>query len=150
MDIETALDFLDSHVEVALATCEEGSPRIRIFQIMQREGTTLYFATSPVKAVYRQLQVDPRIEIVSLADRVSVRCSGKAHFDVDEERSRRIYDHTPVLQRLYSSYDKLVCFALPIARLDYYDLRPTPPIFRHYNLEAGTEGSGFIGERFAK
>ena len=40
-------------------------------------------------------------------------------------------------------------FALPIAEMDYYDLRPTPPIFRHFNLREGTEGAGFVGERFS-
>lgn len=44
--IQKALDFLKSHIEVAFATCEGNRPRIRVFQIMKQEGTTLYFATS--------------------------------------------------------------------------------------------------------
>ena len=34
--------------------------------------------------------------------------------------------------------------------MDYYDLRPTPPILRHFDLRAGTETGGFVGERFMK
>lgn len=148
--MQTALDFLNENREVAFATSEGNVPKIRIFQIMRQEATTLYFATSPQKEVYRQLMVNPQVELLAMADRVSVRCAGRVCFDVDDERRRWIYDNNPVLPRLYSSYDKLVYFSLPIAEMDYYDLRPTPPILRHFDLIAGTEGAGFVGERFSK
>ena len=41
-------------------------------------------------------------------------------------------------------------FCLPIAEMDYCDLSPTPPAFRHFDLMAGEEGCGFVGERFRK
>lgn len=148
--MKEALDFLKSHKEVALATCEGNRPKIRIFQIMRQEGNTLYFATSAQKAVYKQLQENPYVEILTMDNQVSVRCVGKANFDVDDERKKWIYDHNDVLPRLYSSYDKLVYFALEITEMDYYDLRPTPPILRHFNLVEGTEAEGFVGERFTK
>jgi len=69
---------------------------------------------------------------------------------VEKESSRGIYKNNPALPRLYSSYDKLVYFALRIEVMDYYDLRPTPPILRHFDLRAGTETGGFVGERFMK
>ena len=56
----------------------------------------------------------------------------------------------PVLPRLYSSYDQLVYFCLPIAEMDYYDLTPTPPVFKHFDLMVGDVGDGFVGERFKK
>ena len=61
-----------------------------------------------------------------------------------------IYDHNDVLSRLYSNYDKLAYFSLNIADLDYYDLRPTPPLFKHFDLMTGEMGDGFVGERFSK
>lgn len=147
--MQTALDFLRQHNEVTFATCEANRPKLRIFQIMRQDDTTLYFATAPQKDVYRQLQTNPHVEILAMADRVSVRCAGEVDFHVDDTLRRWIYDHNPVLPRLYSSYDKLAYFALLIAEMDYYDLRPTPPIFRHFNLREGTEGAGFVGERFS-
>jgi len=39
-------------------------------------------------------------------------------------------------------------FCLPIAELDYYDLAPTPPVFKHFNLKTGEVSSGFVGSRF--
>ena len=54
----------------------------------------------------------------------------------------------PVLPRLYSSYDQLVYFRLPIAEMDYYDLTPTPPVMKHFDLMVGDVGDGFVGSRF--
>lgn len=148
--MQTALDFLRRNNEVAFATCADNLPHIRVFQIMKQEDTTLYFATSPTKEVYRELHANEHVEILATEGRVSVRCVGQVNFDVDEDLKQWIYNNNPVLPRLYSSYGKLAYFALPIATLDYYDLRPTPPILRHFDLVAGTEESGFVGERFSK
>ena len=148
--MQTALDFLRRNNEVAFATCADNLPHIRVFHIMKQEGTTLYFATSPSKEVYRELHANEHVEILATEGRVSVRCVGQVNFEVNEEVKQWIYDNNPVLPRLYTSYDKLAYFALPIATMDYYDLRPTPPILRHFDLVAGTEGSGFVGERFSK
>lgn len=148
--MEQALAFLKEHNEVAFATCEASKPKIRIFQIMKIEETALYFATSPVKDVYKQLQVNPYIEILSSGGKVSVRCAGKASFEVDEQTKQWIYENNPVLPRLYTSYDKLAYFKMPIEQMDYYDLQPTPPLFKHFDLLNQTEGKGFVGERFNK
>ena len=61
---------------------------------------------------------------------------------------RWIYDHNPVLSRLYTSYDQMEYFCLPIAEMDYYNLSPTPPIFQHFDLISGEIGNGFVGERY--
>ena len=61
--MQRALDFLKNHVEIAFATSEGNRPHIRIFQIMKMEGSTLFFATSPEKEVYRQLLENPLVEM---------------------------------------------------------------------------------------
>ena len=143
-----ALEFLRDHKEIALATCEGNLPKMRIFQIMKQECNVLYFATSQEKAINRELVKNPNVEILAYADNVSVRCSGMVNFDIEDDTKRWIYDNNPVLPRLYSSYDKLVYFRLPVAEMDYYDLSPTPPVFKHFDLIAGEIGDGFVGERF--
>jgi hypothetical protein len=55
-----------------------------------------------------------------------------------------------VLPRLYERYDQIVYFVLPIAEMDYYDLNPTPPVFKHFDLISGEVSNGFVGERFSK
>ena len=148
--LQQALQFLQDHNEIAFATCEGNLPKIRIFQIMKQEGTVLYFATSTEKAIWKELQTNPNVEVLAYADNISVRCSGMVNFDVEDDVKRWIFDNNPVLPRLYSSYDQLVYFCLPIAEMDYFDLTPTPPIFKHYDLMVGDVGDGFVGERFSK
>ncbi|MGI6232253.1 MAG: pyridoxamine 5'-phosphate oxidase family protein [Prevotella sp.] len=148
-DISVALQFLKEHYELVMATSENNVPNMRIFQIMKMEGTTLYFATAPQKDVYLQLVKNPRIEILSFYDKVMVRCKGVADFNVDTEVAQWIYDNNPVLPRLYERPDLLKYFKLEIAELDYYDLKPTPPIFKHFNLKENTEGNGFVGSRYS-
>lgn len=148
--MQKALQFLRDHNEIAFATCEGNRPMLRVFQIMKQEGTTLYFATSPKKAVYRELQANPNVELLASADQVSVRCAGIVRFDVPDEVQRWIYDNNPVLPRLYSSYDQLTYFSLPIAMMDYYDLRPTPPVMKHFYLITGDVGDGYVGEKYSQ
>lgn len=148
--IELALEFLNSHIEGVLATVDGDRPCLRAFQIMKQEGTTLYFATSERKEVYRQLRQNPKVEFLVMYDRVSVRCSGSADFDVADSDKRWIYDYNEVLRRLYPSYDTMAYFKLPIERMDYYDLRPTPPIHKSFDLVTGMSCDGFVGARFTK
>ena len=34
--------------------------------------------------------------------------------------------------------------------MDYYDLRPTPPVFKHLDLMSGTTGDGYVCERYSQ
>lgn len=148
--LQKALEFLRKHNEITFATTDGTSPKLRIFQIMHQVGTTLYFATSSKKAVWQELQTNPNVELLAFADNISVRCSGMVYFDVSDDVKRWIYDHNPVLPRLYTSYDQLEYFSLPIAELDYFDLSPTPPINQHFDLMVGEVANGFVGERYSK
>lgn len=132
--MEKALDFLDMHRDAAFATVEDGRPKIRVFRIMKIVGAELYFATSADKNVYRQLTVNPRVEILAMDGNISVRAAGKAAFDVEDAVGREIYEANPVLKRLYRDYTDLVYFRLCMESLDYYDLTPTPPVSEHYGF----------------
>ena len=147
--LQKALDFLRDHNEIAFATCEGNLPKLRIFQIMKQEGTVLYFATSPNKAVWKELQANPNVELLAYADKVSVRCVGAVSFDVPDDTQQWIYDNNEVLPRLYTSYDKLAYFSLNIAEMDYFDLRPTPPVMKHFDLITGDMGDGYVGEKYS-
>lgn len=140
--MERALQFLRNHKDVALATSEDNIPKLRIFQVMKQEGNVLYFATSEQKAVWRELRKNPNVELIAYEGNISVRCSGMVNFNVEDDTKRWIYEHNDVLQRLYSNYDQMVYFCLPIAEMDYYDLQPTPPEFLHFDLMAGEVSHG--------
>ena len=147
--MQTALDFLKVHNEIAFATCEGNLPKLRIFQIMKQEGTVFYFATSVNKAVWKELQANPNVELLAYADKVSVRCVGAVSFEVPDDIQQWIYDHNEVLPQLYTSYDKLAYFSLNIAEMDYFDLRPTPPVMKHFDLITGDMADGYVGEKYS-
>ena len=147
---DKAIQFLKDHKEIAFATCEGNLPKMRIFQIMKQERNLLYFSSSKEKAIYKELQANPNVELLAYSDKVSVRCSGMVNFDVPDDVKRWIYDNNPVLPRLYTSYDQLDYFCLPIAELDYFDLTPTPPVNQHFDLMSGEMNNGFVGERYSK
>ena len=143
--MEQALQFLRDHKEIALATCQGNLPKVRIFQVMKQEGHVLYFATSAKKAVFQELRLNPNVEILAYEDNVSVRCAGMVNFNVEESTKQWIYDNNTVLQRLYSRYDQMEYFCLPIAEIDYYNLKPTPPTFLHFDLMTGEVGRAIQG-----
>jgi len=132
--MEKCFRFLDEHIEVALATVEDTKPRIRVFQIMKRVNHTLFFATSPSKQVYKQLQSNPSLEILSSHGNVFVRVAGKADFAVDDQVQQQIYRDNLVLRRLYKSYQDLAYFSIEAAEVEYFDLTPTPPTVQYYDL----------------
>lgn len=129
--MKEAFDFLNEHPDVAFATVENGKPKIRVFRVMHQEGTTLWFATSPHKEVYRQLQKNSHVELLAMGGNISVRITGEVHFDVPDSLCKDIYKKNPVLPRLYEKFSDLVYFRLPVRALDYYDLTPNPPILKH-------------------
>jgi len=101
---------------------------------MKRVNHTLFFATSAKKHVYSQLQINPNVEIMSSKGDIFVRVAGKADFSVDDEIQQEIYQNNPVLQRLYDNYKSLSYFKIEVAELEYFDLKPTPPIVEYYDL----------------
>lgn len=130
-------DFLNKNRDVAFATVgEDGKPKIRVFQIMKidEKTNTLYFATSPKKEVFVQLQSKPSVELLAMSGNISVRISGDAPFNVSDEVCREMYDANPVLSRLYKSYQDLAYFSVPIVTLDYFDLTTTPPTLVNYKF----------------
>ncbi len=65
MDLRGIYDFLNRHRDIAFATVgDDGKPKIRLFQMMRidEQTNTIYFATSPKKEVFSQLQSKPAVE----------------------------------------------------------------------------------------
>lgn len=135
--MEKIYNFLQQYKDIAFATVDISSnPAIRVFQVMKilREENKLYFATSPHKEVYRELQKNPNIEILGYQGNISVRIKGKVFFDVSDKISQEIYRENSVLPRLYNDYTDLVYFSLKITKADYYDLAPNPPLLKSYDF----------------
>ncbi len=117
--MQRALDFLKNHVELLSLPAKAIVRHIRIFQIMKMEDSTLFFATSPEKEVYRQLLENPFVEIMANEGKEFVKVNGKADFGWMKKLQKWIYEHNPVLPRLYTSFDKLAYFKVEIAEMDH-------------------------------
>ena len=128
---EKLLEIFQKNKEVAFATSVDGRPHLRIFQIMKIEGNDIYFATSPKKDVYAQLQANPHVAALDLKGASFARASGTIDFDVPDEVQREIYESNPVLPHLYKTYKDLAYLRLPVESADYFDLRTTPPTLVH-------------------
>ena len=88
---EKLLEIFQKNKEVAFATSVDGRPHLRIFQIMKIDGNDIYFATSPKKDVYAQLQANPQVAALDLKGASFARVSGTIDFDVPDEVQREIY-----------------------------------------------------------
>lgn len=133
--LDKAFEFLRKHKDTAFTTVDGDKPKARVFQVMKVDGHTLYFCTATYKEVYKQLQKNPNVEVLGMRGNISVRVTGRAVFDVDDQTAQEIYNTNPVLPRLYKNYKDLVYFRLAATALDYYDLTPTPPLLDHYELD---------------
>ena len=130
-------DLLNNNRDIAFATVgDDGKPKIRVFQIMKidEQANILYFATSPKKEVFMQLQSKPAVELLALSGKSSVRIAGDAAFNLGDEICQEIYDTNSVLSRLYKDYQDLAYFCVPMVTLDYFDLNTNPPILKTFNL----------------
>lgn len=135
--MDKVFDFLKKNKDLAFATVgNDGKPKIRVFQVMKidEQTNTLYFATSPEKEVFKQIQSKPSVELLAMSGNISVRISGDVVFNVPDTTGQEIYATNPVLPRLYDDYRMLVYFKIPIKSLDYFDLSINPPTFKNYKF----------------
>lgn len=139
--LSVALEFIDGHRELALATVDGGLPRLRAFQVMgveaQGDMVDLFFATAPFKAVYKQLHSQPYVEMLATAGTVSVRMGGAASFDVADHVCRALFSApgNEVLPRLYATYDSMAYFRVRLRFIDYFDDGPAPCVYEHFDLQ---------------
>ncbi|PKQ62057.1 hypothetical protein BZG02_14085 [Labilibaculum filiforme] len=124
------IKLLSQHRDLALATVnDQGSPKVRIFQILQLTEQDLYFATAKNKEVYLQLKENPKVEMVSWHDKISIRVAGTAFFDVSDKIQVEIFGEGQSLEEIYQSVDNpnLVFFRVKMEWAELYDLNSNPP-----------------------
>lgn len=94
IDFEGVLAFVIAHANGSLATVENGQPHVRAFTVWLADDTGIYFYTSTVKHVFRQLEDNPEVEVVFVnptqdetAPGSMVRIAGRVEF-VDDAAVR--------------------------------------------------------------
>jgi pyridoxamine 5'-phosphate oxidase len=99
MTKEEILKFLNVNPAFSLATCEGNIPHVRTLMLHKADETGIYFMVGKFKDVYRQLSLNPSVELCFHKDNFQVRISGIAEkLDKDIDLKHEILDARPFMK----------------------------------------------------
>jgi uncharacterized pyridoxamine 5'-phosphate oxidase family protein len=124
-------DFLvKSQIQYLATIGSDGCPKVRPFQFMLEEDGKLYFCTSNLKDVCKEMKVNPDVEFCASGENFSwIRLNGKAVFSDDLTIKERIQNASPLVKSIYKTPDNPVfeIFYLDGARATISDFSGNPP-----------------------
>ena len=102
-----------------LATQDGQEIRTRVFQYLFADGKKVYFCTSSLKSVYKQLKTNPNVSFCAYPDDFNpvLSVNGKAVFVDDIALKTRALDENPPIKGIYNTPDN------PVFQLFYIDVR---------------------------
>ena len=103
--MEEVYEFLKKCGIYYLATADGDQPRVRPFGTQDIFEGKLYIQTGKSKAVSRQIQANPKVEICAFADGQWLRLAGKLVRDDRIEAKQHMLDAHPQLKGMYSAED---------------------------------------------
>ena len=98
-------EFLKKCGTYYLATVEGDQPRVRPFGTVDLFEGRLYIQTGKVKAVSKQIQANPNVELCAFMDGRWLRVAGRLVRDERVEAKRHMLDNYPTLKAMYSAED---------------------------------------------
>ena len=103
--IEKVYNFLNEVHTYYLATVEGDQPRVRPFGTALLYNGKLYIQTGKVKAVSKQLAVNPKAEICAFSNGTWLRVAGELINDDDRDAKVAMLEKNPSLKNMYSADD---------------------------------------------
>ncbi|RYD04892.1 NimC/NimA family protein [Desulforamulus aquiferis] len=104
--MKDVLSLLSENSSGALATVDNGKPRVRPWGFMMEKNGKFYFCTANTKDVFKQLQKTPYVEFTSTSkDMVTVRLSGEITFTHDLAIKQEILHNNPRVKGIYQTED---------------------------------------------
>lgn len=103
--MQEVYEFLKKAETYYLATVEGDQPRVRPFGTVDLFEGKLYIQTGKRKAVSKQLQANPKVEICAFMNGTWLRVSGTLVRDERIEAKKHMLDQYPSLQSMYSAED---------------------------------------------
>jgi uncharacterized pyridoxamine 5'-phosphate oxidase family protein len=98
MTKEEVLQFLNENPAFSLATSDGNVPHVRTLQLHKADETGIYLMVGKFKDVYRQLSVNPYVELCFHNADFQVRISGQVeNLDKDLELKKEILSARPFL-----------------------------------------------------
>ncbi|MBQ1688289.1 MAG: pyridoxamine 5'-phosphate oxidase family protein [Lachnospiraceae bacterium] len=104
--MQEVYDFLKKVKTYYLATVEDGQPRVRPFGTIDIFEDRLYIQTGKNKAVSKQIQANPKVEISTFDGEQWLRLSGELVRDERIEAKEHLLDAYPHLKERYSATDE--------------------------------------------
>ena len=100
MSLEEYANFANENAACYLATAEGGQPRVRAMGMWYADETGFYFQTQSVKALYKQIQENERVEVYFCKPDFSkvMRVSGKVKTIEDMEVRKKCIEERPFLK----------------------------------------------------
>jgi pyridoxamine 5'-phosphate oxidase len=100
MSIKEYADFANENKTCYLATVEGDQPRVRAVGMWYADETGFYFQAQTVKAVCKQLERNPKVEVYFCNKDFSkvMRVSGKVRFITDEKIRARCIEERPFVK----------------------------------------------------
>jgi pyridoxamine 5'-phosphate oxidase len=97
--------FLNENPSFSLATSDGNLPHVRMLMLHKADETGIYFMTGKFKDVYRQLSVNPHVELCFFKGNTEVRVSGQAeNLDKDMELKKEILEARPFIAPWIEQY----------------------------------------------
>ena len=119
-------EFIDKAGIFYLATVDGKQPKLRPLGAHIDYNGQEYFTVGDFKNVYRQMVINPLVEIVAYTpdDRKWLRYTGKVIFEDNEEVKEKILEELPHLRKAYSpeSGRKMMIFTLEDATARILDM----------------------------
>jgi uncharacterized pyridoxamine 5'-phosphate oxidase family protein len=125
--VEETFEFLKKAGTYFLATEEGNQPRVRPFASYDIIDGKLYFQTGKPKNVFKEMMVNPHIEISAVNGNDWIRISGEAVLDDRVSSRKKLLDDMPFLRKMYNENDgKCAVFFLKNATVTFYSFTNKP------------------------
>jgi len=99
MTKEEIILFLNENPSFSLATCEGSTPHVRILMLHKADETGIYFMVGKFKDVYRQLSINPSVELCFHKDNFQVRIRGQVeNLDKELDLKKEILEARPFMK----------------------------------------------------
>ena len=98
-------EFLKNAGTYYIATVDNNKPKVRPFGTIEIFEDKLYIQTSKKKDVFKQISLNPNVEICAFLNGKWIRLAGKLVVDDRVEAKRHMLDCYPNLKGMYSETD---------------------------------------------
>ncbi len=119
--IEKVNDFLGQAQTFYLTTVDGDRPKCRPVAFHMLAGDRVYFGVGDFKEVYKQMQVNPHVEICATVGKGFLRYYGTAVFEKDYGIAEKVLAAAPAMQKIYNDKTgyKLAIFHLEEATAEF-------------------------------